>query len=419
MIPQGESLAGGFERLTARFLEFTQSADGQNKIKDWMDTAWEAANSLWGILGNVASAIGKVFTSGTEGAGQDFLTYLETITERFDTFLSSPEGKTAMRDFWVDVREVMVTVKDIFEDVGKAIDDLDTAKARGDFQNVVDAVNLLTDALGLLVDGIEIVQKALGWSPTAFLAKMANFGMATDNTTGKTNGFKDALNNANTSGVKLGNTASATKGMLDKFKTGADGATGAVKDTSSANSILQGALRGSQTALSNTSGALTTTKNKANDVSTAVKNIPSTKGVTVSITTTGVSAMEAAGKYFQNLKSKKITLTVGTVMVGGKGFNAGMFMAAGGVRYGPTHAIIGEAGPEAVVPLDRPLSQVDPSVRGLSAIAQGKTAYAGGGVVGSGKQVIVESGAIQLMSPVTDPYRAAEIVLDGLATSVR
>jgi 2C-methyl-D-erythritol 2,4-cyclodiphosphate synthase len=47
--------------------------------------------------------------------------------------------------------------------------------------------------------------------------------------------------------------------------------------------------------------------------------------------------------------------------------------AVGGVFNSAAVRLIGEAGPEAVVPLNRPLSQVDPSVRWLSAYAQGKT----------------------------------------------
>jgi hypothetical protein len=46
--------------------------------------------------------------------------------------------------------------------------------------------------------------------------------------------------------------------------------------------------------------------------------------------------------------------------------------ASGTVTKGAELALIGEEGPEAVVPLRRPLNQVDPSVRALSAVAQGK-----------------------------------------------
>jgi phage-related protein len=49
------------------------------------------------------------------------------------------------------------------------------------------------------------------------------------------------------------------------------------------------------------------------------------------------------------------------------------WMASGGIARGPMIAGIGEAGPEAVIPLTRPLSQVDPSVRQMAAMLRGQT----------------------------------------------
>lgn len=62
----------------------------------------------------------------------------------------------------------------------------------------------------------------------------------------------------------------------------------------------------------------------------------------------------------------------GAVSSLGKVFGAPV-TATGGVFSGAQTRVIGEAGPEAVVPLNRPLSQIDPSVRPLAAFAQGKT----------------------------------------------
>jgi hypothetical protein len=86
--------------------------------------------------------------------------------------------------------------------------------------------------------------------------------------------------------------------------------------------------------------------------------------------------------------------------------------ASGGVLTGPTRILAGEAGPEAIVPLNRPLSQVDPSVRGLSAVAQGKAAS--GGVVGTGssRTINVSEGAIQVIT--RDERRAAIEVVNRL-----
>jgi len=94
--------------------------------------------------------------------------------------------------------------------------------------------------------------------------------------------------------------------------------------------------------------------------------------------------------------------------------------ARGGVVLGPVTAKIGESGAEAIVPLSRPLSQVDPSVRLLSAIAQGKMAgFAAGGLVsGGGRQITVAPGAIVVNTQVENPRRVAEAVLDRMTLAL-
>lgn len=92
-------------------------------------------------------------------------------------------------------------------------------------------------------------------------------------------------------------------------------------------------------------------------------------------------------------------------------------MASGGMLYGPTNILAGEAGVEAIVPLDRPLSQVSPDVRWLSAIAQGKTPAAMPGGIGSGKQVVFSEGAI-VVQGYFDPRQAAIDVGNEVAERV-
>lgn len=99
---------------------------------------------------------------------------------------------------------------------------------------------------------------------------------------------------------------------------------------------------------------------------------------------------------------------------GGGGFRA---MASGGVLNGPRRILAGEAGPEAIVPLNRALSQVDPSVRWLSAIAQGMTPMASGGLVGGGKTVTIEAGAVQVNGSM-NPQRDSLFILNRLAERI-
>jgi len=90
------------------------------------------------------------------------------------------------------------------------------------------------------------------------------------------------------------------------------------------------------------------------------------------------------------------------------------FDAEGGVYASPTPKIIGEAGREAVIPLDRPLSLVDPSVRAMAALLRGQTLPTQGASSGAaiGKQVNV----YQTITPVSaDPVAVAAQVINRAA----
>lgn len=86
--------------------------------------------------------------------------------------------------------------------------------------------------------------------------------------------------------------------------------------------------------------------------------------------------------------------------------------ASGGIVTGPTRALVGEAGPEAIIPLDRPLSQVDPSVRGISALLQGQSGTADLSAPGAG--TIIQPGAVTISTPYANPRLVALEVLDEL-----
>lgn len=89
-------------------------------------------------------------------------------------------------------------------------------------------------------------------------------------------------------------------------------------------------------------------------------------------------------------------------------------LATGALVTSETRATIGEAGAEMVVPLQRPLSQVDPAVRSVAAFAQGRLPGPGGG--GSiGKQVNFSEGSIVVQTPVSDTRVVAEQVVDRIA----
>lgn len=103
---------------------------------------------------------------------------------------------------------------------------------------------------------------------------------------------------------------------------------------------------------------------------------------------------------------------VTTPRLQGTGGTAPNATASGGLFHSGQVRLIGEAGPEAVVPLNRALNQVDPSVRWLSAVAQGLTppGMASGGTVGGGGTT-VEAGAIVVEDRSGDSIQTAHEVL--------
>lgn len=90
--------------------------------------------------------------------------------------------------------------------------------------------------------------------------------------------------------------------------------------------------------------------------------------------------------------------------------------ATGGIVTGDGIYRAGEGGrAEAIVPLDRPLHQVDPKVRELSAIAQGLSSRTSAPpAAGAQKVVNVAAGAIVVNTPGADPEQVASSVFDRI-----
>lgn len=93
-------------------------------------------------------------------------------------------------------------------------------------------------------------------------------------------------------------------------------------------------------------------------------------------------------------------------------------LARGGIVMGPQTRVVGEEGPEAVIPLARPLSQIDPSVRKMAAMLRGKTPAPGGSSGGGGNTAgLVQN--ISVVSATANPVAVAtEVMNKTLAMAV-
>lgn len=158
------------------------------------------------------------------------------------------------------------------------------------------------------------------------------------------------------------------------------------------------------------------TEEQARQYVDALGLVPPT--VNTNATLSGIDAVEQALNYAARDRSATIRVyTQSDAWVPG----VDRPMASGGILTSPTHVLAGEAGREAFVPLDRPLSQVDESVRWLAAIAQGKATVpmANGGIVGGGGPSIIFGPGSIVVQESGDPYRAANEVAERVIERVR
>ncbi|TXH10479.1 MAG: hypothetical protein E6R04_05240 [Spirochaetes bacterium] len=488
-----ERMSDGFARLGTRFREFATSPEGQTQMRDWFETAWGAAEDLWTILGNVATILGKIFTSGTEGPGQGFLNYLVEVTEKFDKWLSTPEGKSALEDFFVRVEELMITTKDALEDFGEALDKLDTDKAAQDAQSFADAMGTLAVGINTAATGLALLSGALGAVGSAIsIPFVVGATLITGAIDAITIGLEGLVQWFSENTVDIGSKEFAESALVAPFAWAYDQLFGHSWIPDIVNGfqewipqipgIIAGALAGVGEALvapfrdaaTNLLGILARLPGQ---ILGFIVGIPGMISGALSRVTSvlpqpfqdGISAVRSRLSGFPGMVHSFVSGIPGVVSSALSGL-AGAFsrpfataysavsgwvsairtlisgigasisgaasrvsslasrargltpFASGGVVYGPTRALIGEAGREAVIPLDRPLNMVDPSVRALSAIAQGMKvpAMAAGGVAGGGRQidVTVEQGAVQVVTKTTSPNVVGSIVLDGIADAI-
>lgn len=131
------------------------------------------------------------------------------------------------------------------------------------------------------------------------------------------------------------------------------------------------------------------------------------ENVPTAVYLTGAEQAESTLNHIARNRSMQIHVTTtGDVRVGNRFVTP---MASGGVLHGPSHILAGEAGAEAIVPLDRPLHMVDKSVRALAAFAQGMQIpnMASGGVV-TGQGRMFAEGAIVVNDRSGDSRRTAQ-----------
>lgn len=350
----------------------------------------------------------------------------------FDDFLGkSDKAKKAADDFGAHVSNMGVTsqaagsnVKSAAISIGGSFDDVNT-KAKDTSTGVGIAFGGIPSLLGVSLGPVgQTVANAFAPALAAGAEAASNISHGFDVVPGLVgqalgsmgavfqNGFSAAGEVGQTAVVNLTSVFAAAPGRVQSF-------------LSSMGSVFSGTFSGAAgiagNAVSNLTSPFAAAAGRIGGYLSGVGR--SISGAFAGAGAAASAAVENIVRYFQGLPGR-ISAAIGGI--GGRIASAfsgigGIHIpgfAKGGILTSPTLSVAGEAGPEAYVPLSKPLSQVDPSVRALAAFAQGKfpAASASGGV--AQKVTTFAAGSIIVSTPNADPVNAANAILDRIANDL-
>ena len=373
LVPIAQRFLAWIDRVAQSFSDWTNDPGNQNRIKDFMDRAGDSASDLWDLLKKVGEALGKLlFNEEGRKAGGSIIDDMTAQVQRFINWLEA--NPDALEQWFKDGKQMAKDIGNAIEGLLDLFDQLDTPQNRkiasATIGAIGDALRILpilikTSGIGLLVGqmmraatAIKSLATAVGITNRAIRSGMASIVDRFLSAVGSiVNGAAEAFGWVPSIGPKL-------RAAASKFNTFRAEVTAAIKGVPK-DVVINFSFSGGQEM-----------KNQIADLQWELKQIP--RSVTINVL-----------NKIQRMPT-----------------------ASGGIFSGPQTRLIGEAGPEAVVPLNRPLSQVDPAVRALSAVAQGKAS-----TVTNNNGRTVEVGGLTIITPTKDPAAVAREAVNQLVAS--
>jgi hypothetical protein len=429
--------------ITDQFSDWANSARGQREMREFWRDVEESAESVWGFLEQIGGLIADLFSGGGKDTGDNIFDDMANAIEGFRESLSEAD----IEKWFEDAERTATALGEIVVALGKITDTLDNPATRGAVTGYFGAWSAIIGGANAALEGfmgnLQRVKDFFSGDSGAFsgggglqmiqlpkpgdlLAPFIGLGDRIGKAIGKVDVSGMISGAAEAAGGVVGSFVGTASRVFGKVKTNVSGM---ISGAGQAVSRLIGTFTGTAGRVfdrvkTNVSGMITNATTAVTGLLNSFSGMP---GRVLDKVRTNVSGMitgagEAADKIveaFRGVRDRILDLIGGAISIGVNidwpsppGW-LDKVTASGGIFAGAQARIIGEAGPEAVVPLHRPLDQVDPSVRWLSAIAQGKTMAPT--MSGGGRSVTV--GELHVHAPVTDPFAAARLTVDQLAAT--
>jgi len=426
-LPFAQNFAAAIGDVATKFSEWTSSEEGRERIREFFETAERIMPPLVDTVVAIADALAGLVTETTITG---FITFLDSVKE-FAGVLGGLVGVVANLNVFGVLAAILVVFGEALaplivplqtmatiigeqliiglETLGPSFSKLGEALVPViEFATVL--ITAILPTLFTIIDGgIQVITAiidifvALGEALFGTGEDTTLFGEVVTNVLGVIGPAFEVWNTLVVGGLEI---------IADLLR----------GDASAAWETFEGIVEGVCDALGinfdNVEVGMDVLKQKIKDVLSGIEGFFRGFGETVLDIFGGISsAISGLIGWFNDLFSAASNASSAASSASSAGGSGRIPVASGGLFRGPTRALIGEAGPEAVVPLRRSLSRVDPSVRWLSAIAQGITppAMAAGGIVAGGRSVTVETINV---NETGDSRRTANDVITRLAEFV-
>ena len=106
-----------FSNVMQEFRDWTESPDGQNKIRDFMQKSIDALKEIKDLFLAIGNVVGGLFSSSEEN-GKSMIQSMTDGLNKFADWMKTPEGIDRMEKFWDDAQQ---TAKDLLELVKQTI----------------------------------------------------------------------------------------------------------------------------------------------------------------------------------------------------------------------------------------------------------------------------------------------------------
>lgn len=158
--PSIEDFLGWLERITQEFSNWVNSAEGKNSVRDFMDRAKESAQAVGDALGEIIGLIADLFDV-SNSEGNDLFTRMADEVGRWRDALQRASEDGTLQQWFEDAGKTARSIGTMVTNLGRFIEKLDTPENRELVRKLAVAFEQLLDLVIILTPVLEAMFLAI------------------------------------------------------------------------------------------------------------------------------------------------------------------------------------------------------------------------------------------------------------------